>query len=334
MLFRNSLRLLMENFKNVYKILLYKLFVGLIAGALCSAMILPELLEITQSAPVQELKLAVQSFFSSLFSADPSGLASAKEQIFGQNGALQQLASLIWSKAMGIILAFIGCGVVYLLQRFADSLCYFSVGSVINDKMGKYAETRLSLSYAANLKKACLFSLVYVPVSFLIDALTVALVLVLIRFVDLLPAAFLSMTAVVLLQAIKLTWTGRWMPAMTVDNQKLGMAISRKDEAEKRQRKRVFSNYLVITYAVIIINVVGAVCTVGSALLITIPMSYLWFVCAHYVHYYTLKGKKYFITFDNIAQNPDHGDSANFFEYMTNTNAQEKQEKEESLKTE
>ena len=60
----------------------------------------------------------------------------------------------------------------------------------------------------------------------------------------------------------------------------------------------------------------AAIFTFGSALLITIPTSYLLFVCEQYVNYYTMQGKKYFITYEKIETNPDHGDSEHFFEYI------------------
>ena len=60
MRFRNSTRLLTENFKNVYKILLYTLAVALVAIALSCTFLLPNLLEILDSmemtAVVSDLK--------------------------------------------------------------------------------------------------------------------------------------------------------------------------------------------------------------------------------------------------------------------------------------
>ena len=52
MRFRNSTRLLTENFRNVYKILLYGLIVAVVAISLSSALILPNLLDILRSAEV------------------------------------------------------------------------------------------------------------------------------------------------------------------------------------------------------------------------------------------------------------------------------------------
>jgi len=74
MLFRNSIRLLMENFKGVYKILLYKIVVGLIVMALCSALILPEAIELAKSEPVQELLAGIKEFFHAFVSADKAML--------------------------------------------------------------------------------------------------------------------------------------------------------------------------------------------------------------------------------------------------------------------
>lgn len=319
MLFRNSLRVLMENFKNVYKLLLYKIVIGVIAAALCCAMILPSLTEILQSEPVHNLQSALGEFFSALFAAHTAELELARAALLGENGALKQVADLLLSRTTEIVLTFIGCGVVWLLQRFADSLCYFAVGSVINDKMEKYATTRLSLSYVSNIKKATMFSLAYVPVSFLFDLISAGLAFVFLSYLPLLLALFLTVSSVVLLQSLKLTFTGRWMPAMTADNASLRAAISCTDQVEIRQKAKLFSNYLVATYAILILNVAAGLFTIGSALLITIPASYLFLICTQYVHYFTVKGKKYFLTFDRIVKNPDRGDSDNFFDYIDDT---------------
>ena len=59
MRFANSIRLMMENFKNTFKLLLYRLCMTVIVVALCSAFVLPELKEIA-AEPVT--KTLVDSF--------------------------------------------------------------------------------------------------------------------------------------------------------------------------------------------------------------------------------------------------------------------------------
>jgi membrane-anchored glycerophosphoryl diester phosphodiesterase (GDPDase) len=129
-------------------------------------------------------------------------------------------------------------------------------------------------------------------------------------------ALFLSMTLVVVLQSLKLTFTSQWMPAITVDGKSLREALRPSNQKGNRQTRKIFCLYLIVVYLIIILNSVAGVFTFGSALLITLPTSYLLLICAQYVNYYTIKGKKYFITYEAIATNSDYGDSEHFFEYM------------------
>ena len=311
MLFLNAIRLLLEDFKNVYKIMLYRFVVGIIAAAFCCAMVLPQMLEIINSDSAKHLILGVQEFVSAFFSADAKALDVAKEIIAGSS---KQIMGLLAEKATGFTLAAVGCIIVYLLRRFADTVCYFTVGSTMDDKMTAYASTPFFSAFVANLGKASLYALIYVPVVFIFDAITVLLTLLFFSASGILLAMFLSITFIVLMQALKLTFTGLWMPAMT-SGQPLRKALKSEKGASKQQVK-MYATYLAAVYMVIILNIVAAACTFGSALLLTIPMSFFFFICLQYVYYYTIKGKKYFISYDRIASNPHHGDCEHIFDYI------------------
>ena len=328
MLFRYSLRLLMENFKNVYKILLYKAIVGIVMTALCAALILPEIMEIWDNAITQELVKKLRELFAAFFSGDEQLIKTVKDAIFSANGLVYQFGNYVLSRAKALVLATVGCIIIFLVKRFADTLCYFSVGSVINDKMGKFAETRLSMSYIENFKKACKYAVVYVPLAFLFDAISIVLVLLLLQNVNFLSALSLSVTLVVLLQCVKFTCTWHWIPSMVTDNVRVRDLFKGVQGVPKKQTGRLFSTYLVSVYCVIILNVSAALFTFGSALLLTVPISYLLFVCLHFVQYYTLKGKKFFIRLDQIAHNKDFGDSANLLDYTLTTNEEVKDTQE------
>ncbi len=319
MLFRNSINVLMENFKNVYRIMAYKLIVSLITSALCCVIVLPGLLDILSSAPVTAFVAEIKKFFPALFAADAAALATIKDNLLGADGILRSITNLLVSQSTGIVLSVIGCLGVLLLKRFIDTLCYFSIGDILNDRMSSYSETPFFSSFVANLGKASRFALFYVPVTFLFDLVCVLLGYLLISYVNLFLALFLFLLLTVLVQTTKLTFTGRIMPAMTADDKGLFESFHYVDETEKKQRTKLFSNYLVAVYTVLIVNVVAAICTLGSALLLTVPASYLLFICVQYVNYYTIKGKKYFITYDSIASNPDRGDREHFFDYIEET---------------
>ena len=81
MVFWNAIRLLLENFKHTYKIMLYKLIVTLVACALACALVLPEVLAIVQSEPALQFADASRSFFSALITANTTALDAAKMQV-------------------------------------------------------------------------------------------------------------------------------------------------------------------------------------------------------------------------------------------------------------
>jgi hypothetical protein len=300
---------------------LYKIAVSVVSIALIGALILPNLLEILESEQMLAVVNNVKNFlneFIQVVTGDTAGtdgrLADFKDTFLT---SIKDLLALIDERKAKLVWSLVGCALVYLAKRIADTLCYFAVGSVLNDRMSTYAETPFSAAYVRNLGKAAIYSVVYVPIVFLIDVATVAICyfafFYLLSFLNVFGSLFLSMTLIVVSQTLKLTFTSVWMPAMIADNKSIKEAMRLTDKKERKQRKQMISTYFVTVYIVIVVNVVAALCTFGSALLLTVPASYFMFICEQFVNYYTVKGKPYFITYDDISKNRDFGDSENFF---------------------
>lgn len=317
MRFINVLRLLMKNFKQVVYLFISKAITALVVIALCAAFILPELLEIVESSAAQALyKDFMQILPFHLEGGAPYDPVRAINEIFQTGGSLSQFWTFLVSESVNFIPAIVGCVLVYLVKCFVDEVVHFTVGRTLNDKMATYAETPFGTAFVANLGKASNYAWLYALVTVVTDGVALGLIVVFLRFVPLVLALFLSMTAIVALQALKMTLTGSWMPAMTTDDRSLKGAIADKEVFSKSYFSKTYMLYIVLVYLVIILNVVAAVCTCGSALLLTVPMSYLLFISAQYVNYYTMQGKKYFITYERIESNLDHGDHAHFFDYL------------------
>lgn len=323
MRFRNSLKLLMENFKQVYKLLFSKFIISLIAVALCCSFVLPELSQIFNDEATKTLFSDVSAFIHAFFSANGAEMETIRARIIEEGGSLQRAFDVIASRRTELWLTIMGVAIVYLIRRFAETICHYTAGSILGDKMSTYADTPFWTSMIANLGKASVYALVYVPIVFVIDVLTLCIAYFVLSAFSVVTALFLTMTLIVVCQSLKLTLTGRWMPAMDVDGKGIGKAIVCENKTERKQQLKMFSVYLVCVYFVIILNVLGALATFGSALLITVPASYFLFICVQYVGYYTVKGKKYFLTFENIEKNPDHGDSEHYFDYVTDAKAEE-----------
>ena len=62
---------------------------------------------------------------------------------------------------------------VRLVNMFFSSIGNYAAAAVINDKMALRAQSPFLITLIKNLKNACLYSLMYVPLSFLYDAICV-----------------------------------------------------------------------------------------------------------------------------------------------------------------
>ena len=315
MRFLNSIRLMIENFKYAYRMLLYKCIIIIVAAALCCAFVLPEMEKIWNSEQVQMLVASVKTFLKCLVALDAGGLEKAKNAMLGQDGTIAGVWYMLAGKTTGLLLTMIGVVLVYIIKRIADVVCHFTTGSLLNDKMATYADMSFSTNAVSHLGKALVYALVYVPLVFIYDIAVLYLCWILLSSLSVFFGGILCMTLLVLFQALKLTLTVYWMPAMT-DGAKLRSALKSQGKEARAQGWKVFGVYFASVYFVIIINVVAFVCTFGSALIVTLPASYFFFICEQYVCYYTIKGKKYFISHDRIASNPDKGDVEHYFDYV------------------
>ena len=329
MRFRNAFLVLLENFKNTYKILLYKLVVAIVCAALYFALILPEVNAIFSSAEWLALKENLTAFAAAFL---PTGSAAQFEALREQliNDTLPAFFQMLLGQTTGILVRLAFCALVYLVQRFVDTMCYFAVGSILNDRMRAYSDTPFSHAYLTNLSKSAKYSLLYVPVGFLFDLLSILVCVAFLELVPFLYAPFLCVTAIAVSQAFKFTCTSHWMPAVVADGKTLGGAIRMLSDMDKKQRSKIFATYLAAVFGIITVNVLAVLCTAGSALLLTVPASYLFLLCLQFVNYYTVTAKKYFITYDNIAKTSSFGDAEEFFKVVEREEKEEEQEKLEN----
>lgn len=308
MRFRNAFRLLIENFSNVYKVLLYKLLVILVAGALSAAIIVPNLVEIFGSTEWQTLFEDVKEFLKALVSANADRLQELNGEFTGANGAVANFLRFVKDMIPRLAFALLGVVLVYILKRFADTICYFAVGTVLDDRMSTYAKTPFSDALIRDLGRACVYSIVYILIVFVVDvamlALCYFLFFYLLSFLNFFVSVFLSVTFIVGCEALKLSFTSFWMPAVVTDKMPMKQAMKQYGRMTKDQKRKMFSTYLVAMYLVLIVNVLCAIATVGSALLLTVPGSYFFLIAMQFVNYYTFTGRKYFLSYERIAHNP------------------------------
>lgn len=313
MRFKRSVSITEREFSRVFQLLLCRLIVGAVFFSLTFLILHLGLGFILESAELKAIRDLVPEFFRqlafSLMEGDSAVLtdfqATAHEAFLGFMGLLGTHLGNIVGSVIGVFL-------MYLIQRFVNGLAQFAVAAAVNDRMASFSRTRFSAAFFKNLGKAALYELVYVPLAFLYDTLALLASWFLFFF---LPSLFstwgifaavisvsLTMTALILLQALKLTLISAWMPAIIAGGKGVFAAFAESIKGGKDFLRR-FGSFLIACYLIVFVNVGVAICTLGSGILITVPLSFVFLIVLQFVNYYETAGKKYFLSRDVIAEN-------------------------------
>ncbi len=307
MRFRHAVHIASENFPSVFKLLLYRLFTTAVFGSLAYLILSLGLSAITGSKEAADLVQLVHTFLHALVTGEAGILQGLPLQF---KEAASALVKLIAFNTPSIIGCVIGLIVMYLLSRFVNGLALFAVANVVNDRMSTYSRTAFSQSYFKSIGKAALYQVIYVPLCFVYDALMLGACWFFFFYapsflpswgiVTVLIAVSLTLTAIVALEALKMTLISAWIPAVVADHDGIAHAFRASVRDGKSFGAR-YAAFLAAIYLVIAVNVLFAIATVGSSLLLTVPLSYIFLLALQFVNYYLGSGKKYFVTKDTIA---------------------------------
>ena len=305
MKFKHSLNVLIDNFAVTYKHLAYKIIVSIIAFIFYTLIITPYIKALTHSPDFTSLLEGLKEFFIHLVRGE-EGVGSATAQIEEAFGAI---LNMIAENRANIILGLFGLLAVHFIEKFFTGLGNYAMAAVINDKMSLRANSSFCLTLIKGLKEACLYNLIYTPLSILYDLvcyfvvfLLVFKVFALLPFMNLLIQLFLFVTAIVFLIAIKMTFTSDWLPSIIRGKMSQKQAFVNTFSRKNKKTFNVLSNFIVIVLIIFAVNVAAIACTFGAAALITIPSSYAILICFEFVNYYDREELKYFIDKNTIIK--------------------------------
>lgn len=312
MRFKRSVLLSLDCFSDVLKLFVYRLITGAVFFSLIYLILRLGLSVLFESAEFATLKGLITDFVRTFFTAVMEEDAGALTEFqTASHEAVAGFMGLIRANLGAIIGSVIGVCLIYLLHRYVNGLALFAVGSVVNDRMSTHSHTRFAAAYTRNLARSALYNLMYIPLAFVYDLLSALACWFLFFYIpSLLPtwgvlsvfaALSLTVTAMVLLQALKLTFISAWMPAMLTGGKGV-LSACRESFRLRGSIARRFGGYLVACYLIVVVNAATAVFTAGSGLLLTVPASFLFLLAMQFVNYYESAGMKYYVSQDAIAE--------------------------------
>ncbi|MGN0818497.1 MAG: hypothetical protein ACI4L9_05965 [Candidatus Coproplasma sp.] len=306
MKFKHTFHVFVDNFSSTYKLLLYRVIVSLISFCLIAAVVTPLLHRVMDTTQFKAMSDAVTNFLSGLSALDFTAIHEAWLEIIAAFGTLGELFTTKLGEIIGGVAVIV---VVYFIQRFFLGLGNYTLGAMVNDKMALHANSPFIGTLIKNLGNASLYNLIYVPLSIIFDALCVAAMWALfflgLGFLPLLTQIFLFVTVIILLIAIKMTFTCDWLPSLIYGKKNNRQSLAYCFAYGKSGNKNfvsALSNFIVLVLCVLALNVAAILLTFGAGLLITIPSSYLILISFEFVNYCDNNEVKYFIDKNTVVK--------------------------------
>lgn len=295
MKFKQTFHVFVDNFNIIYKQLLYRLVILVIAGVICTLGVYPFVQQLINSAQLNELLDSATDFILKLLNGEVAELKEISDRV---QAAYAEFISLLNNELPHLVLGGLLILLVHIVSRWFMGLGNYAAAAVINDRMALRANQPFLSTLIRTLRESAVYNVMYVPLSIFYDLAVAALMLLLLVFLLKLPVficIFLFVLAIIVSIIIKMTFTTDWLPALI--RGKKGQLGSFRYTFSQRGKKtlNVMSNYCVLTLTIFAVNAAALILTLGVGLLISVPSSYVVLICFEFVNYYDREGLKYFI---------------------------------------
>ena len=262
----NSLKLLLNDFANIWKILLYKFIIFLISLGLIAGLVLPNVITIVNNIKDTGLFNNISELVNDFFARSQD--ITVDLEAF--NSSLENSSAVLAQNSDKLMLSYI------FIITFGSNIKYQSV------KLFTVMPLYLIIIYAVWK----IFSL-------------------LLPYIGLFSMFFAFLGLIVLVSLIQTLYCCQ-LPEIITNQTKTLHSVKKSFKNIKPHFTTTWSSYLLIDISIFLLNIVLAFFTCGAGLLLSIPMSSLFMIIYRLVTYYEIKGLKYYVDANTIIIPPNN----------------------------
>ena len=242
----------------------------------------------------------LKAFFESVIAAI-NGIWSGNTAFDGSvQSAYEDLLALVSSNVSSITGAIIATAIIIYVENFLLGISHFALTKIVNEHMSSLTKVGFFEAIFSSLKSAAPFEALYalckiaaVAATLFISGLFASLAAEVLSFYSIIIAIWMA----IFILSVLLTVTVKFRPC-AVNGSPIRYAVL--SASAKKFWTVCGSNVLTVTVW-LVINIVFFLTTFGAGLMISLPLTALFFACLKLVAYYNLTDKKYYIDIDTIV---------------------------------
>lgn len=294
MLIKNSLKLLLNNLNVIFKTLVYSLIIVLLTYLLITVFfsdLIGKIVNAEGFSPlIAQIGLAWNSFISGNLRPELDFITP-----------FEQLMSSVRNNLVEYLLPIFGFAIGFYLIAVLNNVCSYTLTSMMNGRMSTFEKKSFLATLISELKNSLPFeawNTLLILIAFTVS-LSVGFLFIVYTFTTLyLTSIILGLWLFILLFSTYLTVTALFRP-LSVNGVK-GKALF-KNRYSVRNFWKILATYVFSLVLCFSLNVTMFISTLGAGLIISVPVTQLFFVFTGLVLYYSLEGKKYYLDYENIV---------------------------------
>lgn len=303
MSYKNSFKLLTNNFSIVWKQLLYMLALILIVAPITIGICSPVVDLLKEEGVVAEFGAIFETIYTK-----PSEIITAISTAFLHlSNVISSNFKAIW---FSIILAFFLCFFVYTLFKDVSN---YNISSVMYMQMTSFVSIGYTRNLISTLGQSIRFAFVKllckIPFTVLKAMVLYAYFRVVNNWITIIIGLFIVSLILVLLSAVEISFFSGMAGKMLDVNGNIsafkafGLGIA----TTFKSFTKVFTNAIIVVLTITVVNVFLGVFTLGVGLLISIPASMVFVCIFELTTYFNCKGSRYYLS-SSVLATPLKGD--------------------------
>ena len=298
----NGIKIAMANKPLCYKMLFSRTVITVIAYAICLLIANIVIKDILRSQEIKDFFAFAVTEFKNFILGNSSTNQQLSENL---NVHIQATKMMLESKLGDITWKVVIILLVVQVAKFFTGVCDYVMAVNVNEHMSSVRHAEFFTTLVEHISPAIRYALYCVVSLLLYNALIIGisslLFIALIKYIGFFT--FTVVLAFVLFaDAFRLMLVGM-VPAKMVC-EKCGVMRAFKDSFKGlsfRLMVERFLSYFIMRLIHISVTVLMTLSTLGVSLLVTIPFFSVSYMAVRFVDYYTVKRKKYYLTFDEIV---------------------------------
>lgn len=297
MLYKNSLKILFSNFKNVWKSLLYFLGIFIFTIVFMYLAIRPIYDLLIDAGFIQGILDVYASFLKSL---NLEELLLSIKRLGGEFlQILTENMGVIWINFLAMFLT------IFLFNIFMSNLSVMANCNCLNYYMGSMNEQGFYLSFketlGKNLKVTLAHYIVSLPIKIIIVGLFVlSLKLFSVEWLWSMASVFIIICMLVLMLAFNTTLYSAWIPTMVILNFGVWKSLKLAFKMIFKRFGRIFGCAVGVVLTMIAVNMFLGLFTFGVGLLVSVPASYMLYSAFGMIIAFEGQGMRYYVDIYNV----------------------------------